>query len=88
MGKKRKKRIVALSELGKVIGEAHHEAVLTDEQVEHVRDVYEEGLVGYRSLQHMCTELWGVTVTRATIQWICTYRSRSVYPASYKTIED
>lgn len=75
-----KKRIdFAVNEQGLPIGEAHHNAKLSDAQVEIIRDLYEEGFVSYRSL----ALTFGVS--REAIADICKYRRRACTPVAYKS---
>ncbi len=68
------------------IGEDHHNAKLTDAQVEEIRELYETGVYGYRRLAKMCKEQWGVEVSRMTIRDIVTFRRRGCTPDNYKTV--
>lgn len=77
MGKRRKD--VAVGERGVPLGEDHPGAKLTDEQVEHMRELYEEGLVGYRAL----AKAFGVS--RDTARQICIFRRRATTPVDWKT---
>lgn len=70
-----------VTEKGKKLGEAHHNAKLSDEDVERIRNLYEEGLVSYQWL----AKKFGVS--KATIADICTYRKRATTPESYRTVK-
>lgn len=76
------KRITfGVNETGHALGEAHHRAKLTDEDVELIRDIYEEGMCGYLTL----ARVWNVD--KATIRDIVTYRRRASTPAEYRTAD-
>lgn len=81
-----KKKIIALDEKGNRVGESHHNAKLSDEQVDWVRTLYEEGFVGARTLAMMCWVLWGVQVSREWVFMVCKYRRRACTPERYKTV--
>lgn len=57
-------------------GERHPRAKLTDAEVEIIRRIYEEGMVGYRALAQ------AFAVNRDTIARICRYERRA-YPSGY-----
>lgn len=67
----------ALSDLNRVVGESHGHAKLSNEEVELIRTLHEEGFVGYRALAR------AFGVSRSTIQSICNYRRRSTTAARY-----
>ena len=74
------KRInIAVGERGIPLGENHPGAKLTDRQVEHMRDLYEEGLVGYKTLAR-----W-FKCSRDTARGICMFRRRATTPVGWKT---
>lgn len=76
------KRITfAVDENGNPLGEAHHNAKLTDEDVELIRDIYDEGLVGYKTL----AKVFGVS--KGTIYDIVNFRRRVTTPAGYRTVD-
>jgi DNA invertase Pin-like site-specific DNA recombinase len=64
---------------GHPLGEAHPNAKLTDEQVEQIRTLYENGGTSYRQI----AKLFGVP--RSTISDICSFRRRACTPADYRT---
>lgn len=80
-----KKFTYGVNDKGYRLGEAHQNAVLTDDQVELIRRLYEEGFLGYRSLVLMCLEQWGLTVSKSTIKSICKYERRCSTPDAYRT---
>lgn len=69
----------AVDERGNPLGEQHHRAILSDADVELIRDIYDEGMVGYGLL----AQVFGVS--RATIRDIVTFRRRATTPAEYRT---
>lgn len=74
------KRIdIALGERGVPLGENHPMAKLSDRQVEHMRDLYDEGLVGYKTLAR-----W-FKCSRDTARGICTFRRRATLPVKWKS---
>lgn len=65
------KRTFKMSDQNQLMGDSHPHARLTDAQVDWIRDIYEEGFVGYKTL----AQAFGVP--KATIQSICNYYRRS-----------
>ncbi len=78
-----KKRIVigVVGPKNTPIGEAHHRAVLTDEEVEMVRAINEEGFLGPTAIG----KAFGVS--RGYIYNLINYRTRACTPDRYKTVE-
>ena len=76
-----RKIIVTLGEDKRPIGEHHHRAKLSDEDVEFIRDIYDEGFASYSTLAKV------FNVHKATIADIVNFRKRASAPASYKTID-
>lgn len=80
-------RLVACNESGDRIGEGHKNAVLTDAQVEEIRDRFEAYPLGdprhegYRLLAR------AYEVSKRTIRDIVDYRRRNVWPAKWKRID-
>lgn len=72
-------RIVALNDQGLPIGETHHNARLTDAEVELIRSLHEEGM-SYSAL------VAKFDVSKSTVADICKYRRRAQTPAKWKTI--
>jgi len=81
-----KKIIYGVTDRGIRVGEHHQHAKLSNEQVDYIRGLYEEGLFGYRSLVRVCKDLWGIEVSRDTVKDIVKYRRRSATPERYKTV--
>ncbi len=77
-----KRRVIGVTDKGARVGEDHQRARLTDEQVDLMRDLYEEGLVGYRTL----ARYFGVS--RTTVMSICRYERRNATADAYKTIRE
>ena len=74
------KRMVAINERGYRVGEDHQAAVLTDAEVELVRQLRETDGWTYDALAvKFC-------VGKSTIQDICTYRRRAQRPAGWKEV--
>ena len=62
----------AISDCGRIIGESHPRAKLSDAMVETLRDLNEEG-IGYRRLAKM------FNLPRSTVACICQYTRRNAY---------
>lgn len=75
-----KKRIVyGINERGLRVGEGHPNAKLTDEEVDRIRDIYEEGFVGYATLAEY------FHTTKESIAKICQYQRRATTPTSWRS---
>jgi len=74
------KRVYAVNEHGRRIGEAHQHARLTDEQVDRIRDLHEEHGLSYLQLAKM------YYVSKQTIASICQYQRRAQTPFGFKTL--
>lgn len=73
-----KRRMIGVDENGYRVGESHHNAKLSDAEVDLIRDLHEEGMIGYRALaRHF-------GCSRDTIAAICQYRRRTATPDRYK----
>lgn len=72
--------VIAVNEQGYRIGMSHHNARISDEIVDRIRDLHEEENIGYRRLAQM------FGLTRSVIQKICTYERRAQTPGRWKTI--
>lgn len=75
------RRVIALNDLGYRIGEDHHNAKLSDAQVEAMRDRHENDGIGYRRL----AKEFGVD--RGVARDICTYRRRNQWADRHKTVD-
>lgn len=73
-------RLVAINEKGVRLGEDHQNAKLTNEEVERIRKLHQEGL-GYKVL---ATKF---EVSKWTIGRICRYERRAETPHAWKTIK-
>ena len=71
------KRLVPVDANGNAVGQYHHRAKLTDEQVELIRDLHEEGAMGYRTL----ARYFGVS--RETIKKICRFERRATHAEAW-----
>lgn len=74
------KRIFAVNENGRRIGESHQAACLTDEQVDRIRDLHEDHGLSYLQLASM------YSVSKQTIASICQYQRRAQTPFGFKTL--
>lgn len=72
------KGFIGLNEAGRRVGEDHHDAVLTDHEVELMRDLHENHGLGYRRL----SRIFGVP--RSRCQRICNYRCRAQIVTKFK----
>lgn len=68
-----------VDEFGNPLGEAHLNAKLSDEDVEHIRDLYDTGMVSYATLGLL------YNVSKESIADICKFRRRAATPVAYKT---
>jgi DNA-binding transcriptional regulator YiaG len=73
--------MIAINESGKRIGEDHQHAVLTNEQVDRIRDLHEDHNLTYTQLSTM------YNVSKSTIAGICQYRRRAQTPFGWKRLE-
>lgn len=69
---------VAVSDTGRRVGEHHPRARLTDADVDHIRTLYEEGAVGYKTLGKVFGVSW------QTVRDICTFARRNTPPARWR----
>lgn len=77
------KRITyGVDDKGNRLGEAHQRAKLSDDDVELIRAIYEEGMESMGTLAHV----FGVGKT--TIADIINFRRRSTTPAGYRTVTE
>jgi hypothetical protein len=74
---KRRVVIFAYNEQGRRIGELHHNARISDEMVDRIREMKED--LGYGYLR-ICKEL---NLALTTVRKICTYQRRADTPARY-----
>lgn len=74
------RKSVAINESGYPLGQDHHNAKLTNEQVDRIRDLHEEHGLSYTQLAAM------YCVSKSMIAGICQYRRRAQTPFGYKTL--
>lgn len=67
-------RTLTLNERRYRIGESHHRAKLTDEQVDQMRELHEEQGIGYRTLAKQ------FNVSKRTVRDIVQYKTRAQTP--------
>lgn len=72
-------RLVGLNEKGMRVGEDHQRAVLTNAEVERMRELHEEGF-GYKKLAAM------FEVSPSLVAKICRYQSRAQIACRWKTV--
>lgn len=73
-------KLIAVNEQGKRIGESHHHAKLTNEEVERIRDLHEYHSLTYTQLASM------YCVSKSMIAGICQYRRRAQTPFGWKKL--
>ena len=78
-----KKRVVigVVGSRNTPVGAHHHAATLSDEDVELMREIYEEGFLGLTAIGR------AFGVSKSYVYNIVTYRRRACTPDAYKTIE-
>lgn len=74
------RKIVGINARGFLVGESHHNAKLSDAQVDQIRDLREDKLLSYDRLARL------FQAPRRTIRDICNYRRRAQHPHSYRTV--
>lgn len=72
------KDFIGLNDSGRRVGEDHPQAVLTDHEIEVMRDLHENHGIGYRRLSRI------FDVPRSQVQRICRYRVRAQCPTRFK----
>lgn len=82
-----KGKLVACNELGDRIGEGHHNARLTDAQVEEIRDRFEAWPIGHADHEGYVSLSRAFDVSKRTIRDIVEYRRRNVWPAKWKRVD-
>lgn len=73
-------KIVAVSEFGRVIGEDHPGAKLTDFEVELIRTLHERDRLSLRVLAAK------FEVSKSSVAMICRYSRRAITPDRYKRV--
>lgn len=74
------RKTIAVNERGYSVGEDHHNARLTNEQVDRIRELHEDFDLTYTQLAAM------YNVSKSNIRDICQYRRRAQTPFGYKTL--
>jgi len=72
---------VLVNDSGQRVGQYNLKAVLSDHEVELIRQLHEDG-IGYRRLAEK------FEVHKSTIQFICTFRRRNVYATGEKVVSE
>lgn len=72
--------IVGVSETGRPVGEKHWRATLTDQDVENIRQLYEEHGLSLRKIAEK------FDIGRSTVWSIVTYRRRATAPVGWKRV--
>jgi hypothetical protein len=75
------RKVVAVNDRGRLIGEHHQNAKLTNAQVDEMRDLREDQGLAYGALAKR------FSVPKSTVADICKYRRRAQTPARWKTIK-
>lgn len=75
------KRLIAIDESGRVCGQDHHKAKLTDHEVELMRRMSKVDRVPYWRLAEIFEQHIG------TVRKICTYQRRASVPVRWKEVE-
>lgn len=74
--------LVPVNEQGKRIGQHHHNARISDEMVDKIRELHEDEGLGYRRIAKL------LGIKRQTVQKICNYERRAQTPTRWKKITD
>lgn len=72
--------VVPVNEYGRRIGQFHHNARISDETVDRIRELHEDFGWGYLAI---CAEL---NVSLTAVRKICTYQRRAQTPVRWKRI--
>lgn len=73
-------KYVAINELGRRIGEGHHNAILSDAEVDLLRDLREIDGLSYRVLAEK------FEISKWAVGRICRYERRAQTPARYERV--
>jgi hypothetical protein len=76
-------KVVAVNERGYRIGESHHNAKLTQEEIDMIFYLHEQGL-GTRTIAAKFDD--GKTVSRTTVRNVLKGRKRAQIPYAYKRV--
>jgi len=74
------RKVVAVNEKGAPIGEGHHRAKLTDQDIEWILELHHEHGLGYGTLAVK------FEVSKSTVRDVIKGRIRAQIPAAYKTL--
>lgn len=74
-------KMLPRDENGRIVGEHHHMATLTNHQVDLIRELREEHCMTYAALAHM------YSVPRSTIQMICNYKRRASTAVQWRPVK-
>ena len=74
------KQVVGVNDRGIRVGESHHRAKLTDNEVDRIVEYWESGMYSYKRLSEM------FEVSKATIGHIVTGRRRAQRPTQWRTL--
>lgn len=72
--------IIAVNENGYRIGVSHHNARISQEIVDQMRDLHEDEGIGYRRLAKL------FNLSRSVVQKICSYERRAQTPDRWKRV--
>lgn len=72
--------IVAYNEQGLRIGQSHHNATISDELVDKIRELHEDYGWGYKAI---CSRL---RLSLTAVRKICTYERRAQTPSRWKRV--
>lgn len=78
--KRKKQQLVGVNENGRRIGEWHPSAVLSDSEVDLMRELHEKEKWGYTRLSRL------FNVSRTTAEDICNYRHRAQTAVRFKSV--
>jgi DNA invertase Pin-like site-specific DNA recombinase len=73
--------IVAVNEQGYRIGSSHHNARLSDETIDQIRDMHEDQSYGYRKIAKL------LGLSRHVVAKICRYERRAQTPDRWKRVK-
>lgn len=79
---KEKTVIVAVNELGYRIGSSHHNCRISDEVVDQIRDMHEDGGKSYRQIAKL------LGLSKNFVAKICRYERRAQTPDRWKRVKD
>ena len=74
-------KLLPRDENGRIIGEAHHRARLTNHEVDLIRELREEHRMTYAQLAAM------YSVPKSTIQMICSYKRRASTATQWRPVK-